>query len=215
MKSVAIIPIKENSKRVKGKNFRLFAGEPLYQYFLKKIIEHPFDAVFVDTDSDEVKEYTVSMGWNVIDRLPELATDTANGNDLLLYEASQVDADIYFQLFITSPLLKTASIQRAYEIMVTELSYDSLFTATEIYSWFWYDGEPVNYNPKVLPRSQDAVPIVRETTGLYAIRKDALLSQKCRIGSKPYMLFVDEIEAVDVDTELDFRLAEFLTQDRT
>jgi CMP-N-acetylneuraminic acid synthetase len=48
---------------------------------------------------------------------------------------------------------------------------------------------------------------------LYAIRRDALLKNKCRIGEDPYMLYVDEIEAMDIDTEQDFKIAEFISSD--
>ena len=213
MKVVAIVPIKEKSKRVKSKNFRSFCGEPLYKFFMKKLIDSPFDEIFIDTDSTEISEYARGMGCGVIERVPELAADSANGNDLLVYEANMVDAEIYFQLFITAPLLLSQTINEAYKIMTSKMEYDSLFTATEIYSWFWYNNKPVNYDPKALPRSQDATPIIRETTGLYAIRGDALLKNKCRIGENPYMLFVDEIEAMDIDTEQDFRIAEFIASD--
>ena len=210
MKTAAFIPIKENSKRVKGKNFRDFCGKPLYQHFLDKLIDSPFDDIYVNTDSKEVRDYTNNMGWKVIDRPADLSKDSANGNDLLLYDASQVDVDLYFQLFITAPLLTQKTIQDAFNIMQKEEKYDSLFTAVEIYSWFWFKKKPVNYNPKILPRSQDAVPIIRETTGLYAIRKEALLSEKCRIGKNPYMLMINEVEASDLDIEMDFVIAEFL-----
>ena len=209
MKVVAIIPIKEMSKRVKSKNFRSFCGEPLYRFFMKKLIDSPFDEIFIDTDSAEISEYTREMGWGVIERVPELVADSANGNHLLVSEAKMVNADIYFQLFITAPLLLPQTIHEAYKIITSKMEYDSLFTATEIYSWFWYNNKPVNYDPKVLPRSQDATPIVKETTGLYAIRREALLKHKCRIGENPYMLYVDEVEAMDIDTEQDFRIAEF------
>ena len=210
MKVVAIIPIKEMSKRVKSKNFRSFCGEPLYKFFMKKLIDSPFDEIFIETDSAEISEFARKCGWGVIERMPELSADSANGNDLLLYEAGVVEADIYFQLFITAPLLRPQTIHEAFKIMTSEMEYDSLFTATEIYSWFWYKNKPVNYDPKVLPRSQDATPITRETTGLYAIRRDTLLENKCRIGENPYILYVDEMEAMDIDTEQDFRVTEFV-----
>ena len=52
--------------------------------------------------------------------------------------------------------------------------YDSILTANKIFTWFWFKNKPVNYNPKILPRSQDAKPIIMETTGLYGIRAQAL-----------------------------------------
>ena len=64
----------------------------------------------------------------------------------------------------------------------------SILTSHEIYSWFWFKNKPINYSPKVLPRSQDAKPITVETTGLYGITYPALKKNKCRIGKKPFFL---------------------------
>ena len=51
---------------------------------------------------------------------------------------------------------------------------DSILTVKKIYSWFWFNNRPINYKPKVLPRSQDARPMILETTGLYGITKKSL-----------------------------------------
>ncbi len=206
---VAIIPIKGKSERVKNKNFKPINSTPLYQFFLSKIQNCHFDEIYVDTDSEEIKDYSLGLGYKVIDRLHELATNTANGNDLLVHHGNVIDADIYFQLFITCPLMSADTVNKAIKIMQEQEEYDSLFTAYEIYSWFWFHGCAVNYDPKVLPRSQEAKPIIRETTGLYAIRKEALKKYNCRIGENPYMLFVDFKESIDLDDEVDFKLAEF------
>ena len=45
MKIVAIIPIKKNSKRVKGKNFKKINNKPLYEFLLKKIKSCNFDEI--------------------------------------------------------------------------------------------------------------------------------------------------------------------------
>ena len=204
MKIVAIIPIKSNSERVKGKNFRFINGKPLYQHFLHKMEGCNFDQVYVDTDSDEIKNFCSFNSIKIIDRIPFLASNQANGNDLLNYHASIIEADIYFQLFVTAPLLKVESINNCIDLIKDKLEYDSILTVEEIYSWFWFDNKPVNYNPKELPRSQDARPIIQETTGLYGIRKDALLSGQCRIGKIPYFYRVDSDESIDLDNESDF-----------
>ena len=81
---------------------------------------------------------------------------------------------------------------------------DSIFTAKKFYSWFWFNNKPVNYKPKTLPRSQDAKPIIMETTGLYGIKSKALKLNKCRIGKKPYMYFAKNLnEALDIDNNED------------
>jgi len=83
-------------------------------------------------------------------------------------------------------------------------NYDSILTAQSIYSWFWFNGKPVNYKPKVLPRSQDANPIIQETTGLYGIKRKSLIKRKCRIGFKPIFYKIPSTESIDLDNLKDF-----------
>ena len=146
-------------------------NQPLYAHFLKKLKKCNFDEVFVDTDSREIIRFCKKNKINFIKRLPKLAVDNANGNDLLNYHLKLINSDIYFQLFITAPLLKIKSINKCIKILRDNKKYDSILTAQKIYSWFWFNKKAVNYNPKILPRSQDAKPIIQETTGLYGIRK--------------------------------------------
>lgn len=208
MEAVATIPVKRESKRLQKKNFRDFCGKPLYEHFFKKLTpSNPFSEVYVNTDSDEVKSVARSYGFSVIDRPKWLSEDSANGNDLLLYDNKNINADIYFQLFVTAPLLKSKTIRRAYEIMTKNEEYDSIFTVTEENSFFWYKGSPVNYNPEKLPRTQDLTPMLEETTGLYGITQEALEENNCRIGNSPYMLPVSEYEGIDIDEKEDLELA--------
>ena len=72
------------------------------------------------------------------------------------------------------------------------------------------NGIPVNYRPGILPRSQDLVPIMEETTGLYGIKKESLDKYRCRIGRKPYVHVVSKFEAVDINTEEDLLVAEYI-----
>ena len=99
MKIVAIIPIKKKSVRVKNKNFRLINKKPLYEYTLEKL------------------------------KYCKLATKNANGNNLLLYHSKIIEADIYFQIFVTSPLLKISTINNCINILKKNREkYDSILT---------------------------------------------------------------------------------------
>ncbi len=208
-KVVAIIPIKKNSKRVKGKNFKKINGKPLYSYLLSKLKKCEFDEIFVDTDSIEIKNYCLKNNYKIVKRLPILAKDTANGNDLLNYHSKIISADIYFQLFVTAPLLSIKSINQCIRFLKKSKNYDSILTTKTIYSWFWCKKKPVNYKPSELPRSQDAVPVIQETTGLYGIKKKALEKNKCRIGKKPFFYEVSDEEALDLDNHKDFEYLEY------
>ena len=178
IKVVAIIPIKKNSKRVTGKNFKIIKNKPLYRYLLDKLKSCKFDEIYVDSDSKEIKNYCIKNKYNFINRKKSLKKDSANGNHLLNYHSKIISADIYFQLFVTAPTLKIKTINSCIEKLKKDNKYDSILTANKIYTWFWFNKKPVNYNPQTLPRSQDAQPIVMETTGLYGIRSKALKKKK-------------------------------------
>lgn len=151
------------------------------------------------------------MGYQVIERKPELALNTANGNDLLVYHAEiHPEYDYYFQLFATAPYLQPNSIRQCFNKLISTEEYDSCFTATSTHSFFWLDDTPVNYRPGILPRSQDMKPMIEETTGLYGITKESLNRYRCRIGRKPYIHIVSKFEAVDINTEEDLKIAELV-----
>lgn len=207
MKIVAIIPIKSKSSRVKRKNFiKIKKNKPLYKFFLEKVLKCNFDQIFVDTDSIEIINFCKKRKINIIKRKKSLAQDNANGNDLLNYHAKIIKSDLYFQLFITAPLLSVETINKCIYLLKTKKKFDSIFTCHKIFSWFWFNDRPINYKPKILPRSQDAKPIVMETTGLYGIRKKTLKKHKCRIGQKPYFFEVSKKESLDLDTKDDFKI---------
>ena len=151
------------------------------------------------------------VGSETYDRKPALSKNTANGNDLLNHHVEIIEAEFYFQLFDTSPLLKVEYINNCIEILLT-YHCDSVLTSKSIHTWFWFNGQPVNYNPHILPRSQDAKPVTMETTGLYGITRQSLLKNKARIGQTPYFHEVTVEEAIDLDNEFDFQFLEFYVQ---
>lgn len=212
MKTACFIPIKANSERVPGKNLRLLNGKKLYQYICEHVKEADvFDDVFIDTNSQEIAEYALSMGFQVIERKEELAQNTANGNDLLVHHYEQYpDYDFYFQLFATAPYMQPKTIRKCYSMLTHSADYDSCFTALENHGFYWFAGTPINYRPGILPRSQDMMAVIEETTGLYGISNESLAKYRCRIGRKPYIHFVSKFEAVDINTEEDLKIAEFI-----
>ena len=208
MKTVAFIPIKSFSERIKHKNFLPFRGRKLYEHIiLKAISSNRFDDIYVDTDSTEIKNYCKGK-VSIINRLDVLVSDSANGNDLLNYHRElHSNYDIYFQLFVTAPYLQIQTIQNCVDELSNTTAHDSIFTASMEPGWFWFNDQPVNYRPSVLPRSQDAQHLIKETTGLYGIVADSLDKYRARIGSNPIKYIVEDFEAVDLDTLNDFEKA--------
>lgn len=201
------IPIKSYSERIKNKNFLIFNGQKLYTHIINSSVNSKsFDNIYIDTDSKEIEEFAISKKCKIIKRKVELSSNFANGNDLLNYHQSIIDCDYYFQLFATAPNLKPESIKNCVDFLVKNSEkYDSILTVKKHFGWFWYNNMPVTYRPSILPRSQDSKPIIEETTGLYGIRKDSLVKNRCRIGASPYFYELTGEECLDIDWEKDLK----------
>jgi len=214
-KIVALVPMRHSSERVPGKNYRLFAGKPLFHYILKNLQACPLiSRVVVDTDSDVIKD-EISNQFSrikIIDRPEHLKAGTVPMNDVLLHDVKKVKADYYLQTHSTNPLLLTKTISRAIKLFLENRStYDSLFSVTKAQVRLW-DGltRPLNHNPAILLRTQDLPPVYKENSCLYIFTRQALESTHNRIGQRPLMFEIDRLEAWDIDDELDFRISEYL-----
>lgn len=201
-----------------GKNFEKINDKPLYQIIIDKAVAcDDIDYVYTDTDSLEIKRYAKDLGVpNKLGNV-EIPIQSRNGNTLLYYDYYNCvhfeKDDLVFQLFATAPFLKKETISDCINILKTCNQYDSVFTATEEVGWFWdKDLNPINYDPSVLPRSQDADHVIQETTGLYGIRSSKLLESKCRIGDNPFVYYVDHIEGIDIDYPEDLEYARHIAE---
>lgn len=212
---VALVPMRHHSERVPGKNYRLFAGRPLYRHIISSLLACPaIDEVVIDTDSPVIMEDAANQFPQVrlIERPERLRADTVPMNDVLLHDVTQVDSDFYLQTHSTNPLLSSKTIERAVRVFSDNYPmFDSLFGVTRVQNRLW-DGlaRAVNHNPAILLRTQDLPPMYMENSCLYIFTRAALESRHNRIGERPYLFDIDRIEASDIDEELDFRIAEFL-----
>lgn len=215
----ALVPMRHHSERVPGKNYRPFAGKPLFHYIIEALSACPqIDEIVIDTDSPVVQEGCAQHfpHVRVIDRPEHLRSGLTPMNDVLLYDTSQVEADFYLQTHTTNPLLQAQTISQAVDLFLSEYPvYDSLFGVTRWQTRLWDQlTQPVNHNPAILLRTQDLPPIYEENSNLYIFTRQNLEQRHNRIGSRPLLFEIDRLEAWDVDEEIDFSVAEFLYQQR-
>jgi len=212
---VALVPIRHHSERVSGKNYRLFAGQPLYHYIINNLLTCPLiSAVVIDTDSSVIVE-DASKNFpevRLIERPEYLRAGTVPMNDVLLYDVTQVEADYYLQTHSTNPLLRSETITRATQLFLDNYPmYDSLFSVTRVQTRLWDSlARAINHNPVILLRTQDLQPVYEENSCLYIFTKSTLETRHNRIGERPLMFEIDRLEAWDIDEEMDFKIAEFL-----
>ncbi len=211
----ALLPIKEHSARVTGKNFRDFSGKPLYYHIIHTLAQtYAVDEILVNTDSTRVinEASTLSPKVRVIERPKELCGDFVSTNKIFAYDLSKSTADIYVQTHATNPLLKAETIAKALSVFIEkEEEHDSLFGVSEYHSRFYSsDGEPINHDPDELIRTQDLPPLYEENSCIYIFTKDSFKKTSRRIGTKPYMFVTPRIESIDIDDEVQFKFAELL-----
>lgn len=217
-KIVALLPMKANSERVKGKNFRQFNNKPLFRWILDTLLSvEEIDAVVINTDARAIlAENNLTDGPRIIvrDRKPEICGDMVSMNLVLADDVDNVPADVYLMTHTTNPLLSADAIRGAlarYDAAVSAKEGDSLFTVNRFQTRFYReDGSPVNHNPANLVRTQDLEPWYEENSNLYIFSADSFAATGARIGRKPVMFETPRLESFDIDDQTGWDMAELV-----
>ncbi len=212
---VGIVPMRDSSERVPGKNYRDFAGKPLFHHIIGSLLQvSAIDKIVIDTDSPTIMEQAAKFfpQVTVIERPAHLRDGSIAMNDVLMNIVHSVPADFYLQTHSTNPILKATTIAEAIKKFTTVYPmYDSLFSVTRKNVRYWDAlARPMNHNQHILIRTQDLPPVFEENSCLYIFNKEILEKKHNRIGDRPFMFEIAEIEAQDIDVELNFQVAEFL-----
>jgi CMP-N-acetylneuraminic acid synthetase len=197
----------------------MFAGRPLFHHIIGSLLAaHAIDEVVIDTDSPVIMADAAATFPDVrlVERPAHLRDGLTPMNDVLLHDVTQAPADWYLQTHTTNPLLAPTTIDRAVASFLTALpAHDSLFSVTRLQTRLWdAQGRALNHDPGILLRTQDLPPVFEENSCLYLFSRGRLEARRNRIGERPMMFEIDREEAVDIDEELDFAVAEFLYQRR-
>ena len=213
MKINAIVPARIGSKRIPKKNIRQMNGAPLIHYVLRELLLcDQIDKTYVSTDSEEVESACKIYGTPIIYRPKELCTDTASSESALLHFVNQVPTDILVFVQATSPFIERKDIQCGLDMILTG-GYDSVLSVVEDKHFYWNkSATPKNYDPKNRPRTQEIVPIFRETGSFYITKVPNLLESGCRISGKIGMVTCGAISSIDIDTEEDWDIAETISR---
>ena len=106
------------------------------------------------------------------------------------------------------PFVKPETISQCIKTFLKSEDCDCVSTVSLVKEFMWLDGKPVNYDPKSAPNSQDLPNIVALNFGTTVIRKEDLIRNHNIIGKHPKFVITTDIEAIDIDTPLDFYIAE-------
>jgi len=225
MKSLIVIPARGGSKGVPRKNIKVLGDKPLIQYTIdaaKGVFDDEF--ICVSTDDFEIKSVVEQLGLKVPFLRPnELASDTAGTYEVLLHAISYYESKGYFPdtlilLQPTSPFRTSAHIKEALKLYHESIEMVVSVKETKANPYYILFEEDSNgYLKKTkeanFTRRQDCPKVWEYNGAIYIINVKALKEKTISQFTKVCKFEMDETSSHDIDTLLDWKIAEIILQD--
>ncbi|WP_103604604.1 cytidylyltransferase domain-containing protein [Campylobacter concisus] len=210
-KIVAIVPVRKGSQRVVSKNTRDFAETNLLKLKLDILRQlKGIDEIIVSTDCEKCTRIAQENNIKVHIRDNFHSGSTVTNDEHWYHIADITPGDIVFMAQVTSPMVKVSTYQKAINKIIEDESIDSIVSVSEEKKFLWKDNKPINYDINRTPKSQDLPNIFSLNFAISIIDKDVMMKKRNVVGDRPYFLYLNKIESVDIDDIFDFEFAEFL-----
>ena len=213
MKITAVSPIRTGSQRVRDKNLRSFADTNLMELKVKTLLQVPeLTSIVVNTNSDLAIDIINKNYPRVKTHRREeyYASSQCSGSEFFRHLGEVTDTDIFVYCPCTSPFVKSETVSQCINQFLSTSGFDCLATVSSMKEFLWLDGKPLNYDTANAPNSQNLPDVVALNFGVTVVRKEDLIKNSNIIGKKPQFVLTTDIEAIDIDTPLDFYIAEQL-----
>lgn len=219
MHTLAVIPARGGSKGVRLKNIREVAGKPLVAWVIEACLAaDAVDRTIVSTDHEGIADVARESGAEVPFMRPdEFAGDLVTLDPVIYHAVTALEArdgkgiDVVLTVQPTCPLLRPETIDRSIETLM-QGGYDSVVMLQEIRHLYWrrVNGrlEPM-YEKRV--NRQELDPLYPETGAVFASRR-AIITPENRLGENIGHVIGSDEEAIDIDTEIDLKLAELVIE---
>lgn len=212
---LVIIPARGGSKGIPRKNIRHLNGNPLISYTIKTALNSKYvSKVIVSTDDEEIGNISIKYGAEVIYRPANLASDEVPLDPVIFDAIEQLENqgsffDIVVTIQPTSPLLKTETLENIIDKLIKD-ELDTVLTAVDDRHLSWRkNGEKFvpNYSER---KNRQYLPSEYRETGAVLASKRSVISPFSRIGDNVSLFEVDRYESVDIDSPMDWWIAEKL-----
>jgi CMP-N-acetylneuraminic acid synthetase len=230
MRILGVIPARSGSKGVPRKNIALLNGRPLIAYTIKSALDSTLlTDVVVSTDDEEIAEVSSKLGAQVPFLRPEeLATDGAQTLPVLQHAVREMEAktkvayDIIVLLQPTCPMRSTEDIDAIIELIM-RTGADSAVSVVDVGGYHPFrmkrivgDNLLVNYIDQgfedMRPR-QSLPPVYIRSGDLYVTRRKTLMEDGALVGKDCRAYIISPERSLNIDTILDFKMAELLLSD--
>ena len=214
MKKIAFIPIRSGSKGIKDKNIREFNGKPLCYWTIRSSSESKsIDEVYVSTDSKKIIDIVESFQLPKVKtflRSKKTSLDTSSTESAMLEFIEKMNFDeesIFILIQATSPFTKAEDIDSA----IKKISKgSSVLSVCNFNRFIWDKNGPLNYDFLNRNRRQDQNGFYIENGAFYVSYIGDIVKKKSRISGKIKFQIMPEETSIEIDTKLDWQLAEFL-----
>lgn len=223
MKNIAIIPARSGSKGLKDKNIKILGRKPLLAYSVEAAIKSGiFDCIHVSTDSEYYADIAIKYGAEIpFLRSKEMSTDTAKSWDVVLetlqkYENQGRHFDMVTLLQPTSPLRDAEEIVKAYEEYQNRQAEAIVSVCTMEHSPLWSNTLPDNLSMEKFVQKQSnqsrqhLEQYYRINGAIYMVRVSFLKEDINIYRRGCFAYLMDVKKSIDIDTQIDFDMAEFL-----
>ncbi len=224
MTILCVIPARGGSKGIPRKNVLPVAGRPLIEWTIAQALAaRPHLHVVVSTDDEEIADVARAAGADVPFLRPaHLALDTTPTEPVVRHALAEHRTahgapDAVMLLQATSPIRLPGTLDRALA-QFSASGVDSLVGVVPQAPFIWWQGDPprADYDVARRPRRQDLSADqlrYRETGSLYLTRPWVYDREDNRLGGRITLFVMDEIEGVDIDTDVDLSLTEATLRD--
>ena len=226
-KIIALIPARAGSKGVKNKNIKNLLGKPLIYWTIDAAKKSKYiGRTIVSTDSEKIAEIARKFGAEVpFIRPKELSTDTAKSIDVILHAINfiqkneNLDDFIFIYLQPTSPLRTSKDIDAALEMFIKEKSLFLVSVCEAEHNPLWSltvkDKKiDIFLGEKYLNENRQSLQSFYRLNGaIYIGYSNGIKEKKTFITKDTLVYIMPQERSIDIDTELDFKIAEFLLQE--
>jgi N-acylneuraminate cytidylyltransferase len=217
MRTIALIPAREGSKGIPGKNIRHLKGRPLISYSIEAARRASLvDRVIVSTDSDEIAEIAAAAGSEVVRRPGELADDSSPMLPVVLHALDrQPEAfEIMTLLQPTCPFRRPEDVDRSIS-MLRDDRLDAVVGVMRLdhshpSRTYRRDGDylvPVDQADAAANR-QDLAELFQRNGAIYTLRCSAIRKERTLLVQRTAPLVMDEIRSINIDNPFDWTVAE-------
>ncbi len=219
------------SKGVPGKNIKDLKGKPLIAYTIEAAKGSALiNDLIISTDDDNIAGIAKQYGAAVPFKRPaDLANDTASKWPVFIHAVEEYEKitgetiDYLVDLDVTVPLKTPGDIDGAIQMALSDTSTDVVITGYEPERNPYFNmmevkengfAEIVKKGERPIVRRQDAPQVYSLTPAAYVVKKSALYDFEHWSKAKCKIFPIPRERAVDIDTEIDFKIVEFLMDNK-